>query len=245
MSAPSPSYLSASVWLTVLPLLCALLCAPTPGPPVFEGRSTTYVFALPGLAPFLVPVIPLLSFPVSVVSQFGLEYSNTSCLLGTFSLQLQSSLSLPVMRIFKYNNNSSNKEFPKFYCPAWLLKLTRRPSTLFSSITPLMCTACTIKSPFFPEHALFGLLDSSDTRHRLSILQGFSGFPAVAVILPSFQQLQHCLWLARSFAFFLLPTVLWSRKSFSLLHPLLCSLGRCLTCWQRGTTGSRLISLDS
>lgn len=116
MSAPSSSYLSA--WLTVLPLLCALPCAPTPGPPVFGGKSPTYVFVLPGLAPFLAPVIPLLSFPVSVVSQFGLEYSNTSCRFGTFSLQLQSSLSLPVMRIFKYNNNSSSKEFPKFFCPA-------------------------------------------------------------------------------------------------------------------------------
>lgn len=177
----------------MLPLLCVLPCAPTPGPPVFEGKSTAYVFALPGPAPFLVPVIPLLSFPVSVVSQFGLEYSNTSCLLGTLSLQLQSSLSLPVMRIFKYNNNRSSKEFPTFCCPAGLVKLSRRSSTLFPSITPLMCTACTIKAPFFSEHAPFCVLNSFDTRHRLSILHSFSGFPAVAVILPSFQHLQHCL----------------------------------------------------
>lgn len=138
MSAPSSSYLSASVWLPVLPRLCVLPRAPTPGPPVFGGKSTIYLLALPRLAPFLVPVIPLLSFPVIVVSQLELEYSNTSCHLGTFSPQVQSSLSLPVMRIFKYNNNSSSKE-----CPALLLKLPRCSSTLFPSITPLMCTART------------------------------------------------------------------------------------------------------
>lgn len=157
------------------------------------GKRTTYLLALPGLAPFLVPLIPLLSFPVGVVSQFGLQYSNTSCRLGTFSLQLQLSLSLPVMHIFKYNNNSSSKGFPKLCCPALLIRLPRHSSTLFPSITPLMCTSCTIKGPVFSEHALFCLLDSFDTRHRRSILHGFSGFPAVTVILPSFQHLQHCL----------------------------------------------------